>query len=295
MGSNTNDKIVVTDNVSTTPYLFRETEGKQQPLGFRKGLSIASLNVNSLQLHFDEIQCMTNELGIHVLALNETKLNPHVPKNLIAIDGYQVERKDRTSNDGGVAIYIRNSIKYHLRKDLPVNDLELICIEIEPLKVDHISLLHGTDPPSDPVESFKKLENILAFLDKEGKEIILIGDTNCDLSNSEDNNTKHMCELYNLFSLKQLIEEPTRETLSSSTLIDHIATSSPSNIVESGVLQISMSDHFMVFCIRKFNGSLQKEHKMIKSRRMKNFNEQAFLGGMLLKYPGNKKSEILMM
>ena len=87
-----------------------------------------------------------------------------------------------------------------------------------------------------------------------------------------------MCELYNLFSLKQLIEEPTRETLSSSTLIDHIATSSPSNIVESGVLQISMSDHFMVFCIRKSNSSLQKEHKMIKSRMMKNFNEQAFLG-----------------
>ena len=86
-----------------------------------------------------------------------------------------------------------------------------------------------------------------------------------------------MCELYNLFSLKQLIEEPTRETLSSSTLIDHIATSFPSNIVESGVLQISMSDHFMVFCVQKFNGSLQKEHKMIKSRRMKNFNEQAFL------------------
>ena len=33
----------------------------------------------------------------------------------------------------------------------------------------------------------------------------------------------------------------------------------------------------MVFCVRKFNGSLQKEHKMIKSRRMNNFNEQAFL------------------
>ena len=77
-------------------------------------MSVESLNVNSLQLHFDEIQCMTNELGIHVLALNKTKLNPHVPKNLIAIEGYQVERKDRTSNGGGVAIYIRNSIKYHL-------------------------------------------------------------------------------------------------------------------------------------------------------------------------------------
>ena len=77
---------------------------------------------------------MTKELGIHVLALNETKLNPHVPKDLIDIEGYQIERKDRTSNGGGAAIYIRNSIKYHPRNDLPVNDLELICIEIEPLK-----------------------------------------------------------------------------------------------------------------------------------------------------------------
>ena len=72
--------------------MCRDTEGIQQPLGFRKGLSIASLNVNSLQLHFDEIQCLANELGIHVLALNETKSNPRVPKNLISIEGYQVER-----------------------------------------------------------------------------------------------------------------------------------------------------------------------------------------------------------
>ena len=158
-----------------------------------------------------------------------------------------------------------------------MNDLELICIEIEPPKSRPYIIVAWHRPPSDPVESFNKLEKILAFLVKEGKEIILIGDTNCDLLNSEDNNTKHMCELYNLFSLKQLIEEPTMETLSSSTLIDHIATSSPSNVVESGVLQISMSDHFMVFCVQKFNGSLQKEHKMIKSRRMKTFNEQAFL------------------
>ena len=85
MGSNTNDKIVDSENFSTTPYLCRDTGGIQQPLGFRKGLSIASLNVNSLQLHFDEIQCLANELEIHVLDLNETKLNPCVPQNLISI------------------------------------------------------------------------------------------------------------------------------------------------------------------------------------------------------------------
>ena len=33
----------------------------------------------------------------------------------------------------------------------------------------------------------------------------------------------------------------------------------------------------MVYCIRKFNGAVEKGHKMIKKRKMKNFNEQAFL------------------
>ena len=33
----------------------------------------------------------------------------------------------------------------------------------------------------------------------------------------------------------------------------------------------------MVYCIRKFNGAVEKGHKMIKTRKMKNFNEEAFL------------------
>ena len=33
----------------------------------------------------------------------------------------------------------------------------------------------------------------------------------------------------------------------------------------------------MVFCVRKFEGGVRKDHKTIKTRRMKNFNEQMFL------------------
>ena len=47
-----------------------------------------------------------------------------------------------------------------------------------------------------------------------------------------------------------------RETLHTSTLIDHVAVSDPRNIVDSGILKITMSDHYMVFCIRKFRGVL---------------------------------------
>ena len=112
--------------------------------------------------------------------------------------------------------------------------------------------------------------------------MILLGDTNYDFAKKinhqfKDNDAKHMVNLYELFSLKQLVEEPTRITLETARIIDHIATTCARNIVESGVHKVSLSDHFMVYCIRKFDGAVKKDHKQIKTRSMKNFEEQDFL------------------
>ena len=85
-----------------------------------------------------------------------------------------------------------------------------------------------------------------------------------------DNDTRHVTSLYELFSFSQLIREPTRVTFNTSSLIDHIATNCARNIIKSGVHEVSMSDHYMVYCIRKFNGAVEKGHKMIKTRKMKN-------------------------
>ena len=214
--------------------------------------------------------------------MNETKLVNSYPKELTNIEGYQLEREDRNANGGGVALYISEPIQYIRRTDLPENDLELICAEIKPPKSRPYIVIVWYRPPSDPVDSFNKLETILSYLDREGKEIILLGDTNCDFASKStgqlsDNNAKHLRSIYDLFSFTQLVEEPTRVTLETATLIDHIATTCPNNILESGVLKISMSDHYMVYCIRKLNGSFKKDHKTIKTRNMKNFSERAFL------------------
>ena len=169
-----------------------------------------------------------------------------------------------------------------LREDIPSYGLEILCIEISPPKCKPFLIFGWYRPPSDPIESFSKLEKVLSHVDKENKEIILLGDTNCDFSELEpgqefDNNSKHLSNVYELFSLKQIIKEPTRVTLNTSKIIDHIACTSTQNILKSGVLPISMSDHFMVYCIRKFNGGVEKSHKIIKTRKMKNFNEEEFL------------------
>ena len=50
-------------------------------------------------------------------------------------------------------------------------------------------------PPNDPVSSFELLEKVLSFLDREDKEFILVGDTNCDFSDKgieSDNNAIHL-------------------------------------------------------------------------------------------------------
>ena len=135
-------------------------------------------------------------------------------------------------------------------------------------------------PPTEHVEAFTKLEKNLNFFDRENKEILILGDTNCDFLKETSQemdfnlagNSLHMSNIYDLFGFRQMINEPTRETLDTSTLIDHVATNTPANIVDSGVLKISLSDHYLVFCIRKFRGFIQRQPKLIRSRRMKNFD-----------------------
>ena len=43
------------------------------------------------------------------------------------------------------------------------------------------------------------------------------------------------------------------------------------------ILPISLSDHYIVFCVRKFDGGLPRDLRKINTRRMKKFNEQMFL------------------
>ena len=99
----------------------------------------------------------------------------------------------------------------------------------------HLWYLPGIDPRDESVDIFRQLEESLQFLDNENKGVILLGDTNCDLlvkhssteptsAHSLPAHSKRLMEIYDLFGFQQLIDKATRVTLTSKTLIDHIAT-----------------------------------------------------------------------
>ena len=75
------------------------------------------------------------------------------------------------------------------------------------------------------------------------------------------NYVKRINDIYQSFRLEQLIKEPTRETTETSTLLDHVAVKNVKNIVESGVFRVALSDHYLVYAVRKFRGGVTNSTK----------------------------------
>ena len=106
------------------------------------------------------------------------------------------------------------SLKHNRRTDIPDKSLELVCIEIEPIKARPFRIFAWYRPPSALIESFKKLEGNLEFFDRENKEMIILGDTNCDFSSKVadeySSSRDDLAAIYDLFGLTQMVGEPTK-------------------------------------------------------------------------------------
>ena len=73
-------------------------------------------------------------------------------------------------------------------------------------------------------------------------------------------------QLSSAYQFQQLINEPTTITPNSSTLIDIILSNEPSRILKSGVVHMGLSDHSMVYAVRKFAISSKNTHKHVTTR-----------------------------
>ena len=86
------------------------------------------------------------------------------------------------------------------REDLIPNNIEAICLEVIKPKSKPILITSVYMPPSSRIEYFEKIEILFQNLDSEHKELIIVGDFNCDLlKNNLRNHTKRLNEITNLF------------------------------------------------------------------------------------------------
>ena len=133
---------------------------------------------------------------------------------------------------------------------------------------------------------------MIGLIDDENKELHILGDLNCDMLKSvSDQPTKTLKTIYETYQLSQLITEGTRITNRSCTLIDHYVTSMPEKINLSGVIHTGITDHSLIYGIRKINPTIssRKKAKKIEVRNMKRLINIILMRTFLLSR-GNKLS-----
>ena len=95
-------------------------------------------------------------------------------------------------------------------------------------------------PPSAKIDYHEGILNDLEIISSYNSNTILMGDLNYDALKPGELIKIHQIE--SSFLLSQIITQPTRITVSTSTLIDHIYITDSLTPVNSGVLPVALSD-----------------------------------------------------
>ena len=215
----------------------------------KTGFKTMALNIFSLMPHLDELRIFVSEQRPHIICITETKIDSTIDNSHIEIDDYVVVRNDRNRHGGGVVMYIHKTVNHKLREDLAFSEIESISIQVKVGNYKPFIVTSVYRPPEKPVEYFNELDKLLNSIDHdaEDKETIYLGDTNCDMLDCTNNDTKNLMRLLTKFNLVQLIKSPTSTTATTKTVIDHIITNRPASVSKSGVLSCGISDHDAVF------------------------------------------------
>ena len=214
-----------------------------------KPFSFCHLNARSILSHsqkIDEIRSiLAHECDYDVIAITETWLNNNTLANeedLFIQNYHTILRKDRSNNmrGGGVAVYVRDSVRITRLFDIEPVDLELMWLQ---LKVNFKTIIFGVcyrQPNATRDEATNFITNLSTSLEQalylNPDCLVLLGDFNdtCTIWDSPHTNSELGNGLVNLLAsldLFQIVTESTRKD----HILDLIITDSPGFITKSGV------------------------------------------------------------
>ena len=230
-----------------------------------KGMHLAHLNIRSLVNKWEIFKTQFIESNLHFIGLSETWLNEKIPSDILKLsDEYTLIRNDRNWTEeganmpkkgGGVAIYVRNNLKFsetnfkHLNSNSKDIESQWITISLpnsKPLLIGNIYR-----PPQGNVDAFiQVLENVLNEIDSNKFELYMMGDVNIDMLDKLGEAYRKITTFTKSMGLCQLIKNPTRYSTARNSLLDICFTNSD-YIQRSGVCDINLSDHQMILITRK--------------------------------------------
>ena len=281
-----------------------------EPNVLGKGLHIAHLNIRSLLggHKFEMVKHQVENSGIDVFSMSETWLNEAAPNKVIDCNGYNLVRLDRRWNEmansgppkkgGGVACYIKNSIKYSDTKygnlNISCKDLEMLWVRLEIDQVRPIVVIIIYRPPQgDYKKGCTIISQALEQADlKDNTDIFLLGDFNIDYNDRNSVKTRELDFTTRSLGLTQLIDTHTRiafrNGIASESTIDLIFSNSD-HIEAARTLDYNLSDHLTIVVTRRkqkiasekieFTGRSYKNYiKADFQKNLSNLNWDPFFG-----------------
>ena len=138
-------------------------------------------------------------------------------------------------------MYVHESTTFIERNDLCPNSLEIICAEIKKPHNKSFLVSSWYRRPNSDINIFNDYESFLQNCETNNCELYVMGYFNCDVTKSSpDYNTRGLQFLSTLYQLDQIINEPTRVTITSASLIDLFFTNKRENISQSGVIHLGL-------------------------------------------------------
>jgi hypothetical protein len=272
--NNVNDSLSISDPLMTCL--------KGSRLDNPKSLIFSHINLNSLKKEYmaplDYFKNILIDGLIDVLCVSETKLNDKiVEKDIDCSPKFKVYRKDKSSKSGGILAWIRSDIPqqrmYDLEFDCENEHIESMIFELKIKKEIWYVILAYKNPSTSNQLFLDKLSHVYDSLINKGKEIILLGDLNIDMLDTENALCNQLCDIYDL---ENLISEPTCYKKPEGSLLDPILVRNKKRFKKSINVFCGYSDyHNLVGCITKLHVTPPKPLR-VTYRNLKDFNEMAF-------------------
>ena len=271
--SDINESLLSTSSECSSSDLFEELVQvrKMHP----RKLIAGHLNINSMRYKFYEIKPLLAEKIVDILFITETKLDPSFRDELFQVEGYRLERRDRSEFGGGVAAFVRTDIPARRRKDLEMHQTESIFYEVNIHEIKW-AFLCIYRPPSQSndifsQELFKCLDKCSTLYDNH----IRFGDM------LSVNKSKPLIEIMELFYYKNLITDATCfKKGCTPTLNDVILTNASKKCMKSLNFPTGISDcHNFISTV--INSSIAKDAmSKFEYRSFRGFNQEQFLSDL---------------
>ena len=253
----------------------------------RTNFKIGHLNANSIAgFKFQEIKTWLLSGRLDILVVSETKLDSTFPNSQFNVDGFRFCRMDRNIHGGGLMTFVRSDVCFtHVKEFHSLYSEEWADFRTESIALrvkiakSWLTIIGVYRPPSIPKSQWKyELSSLFEAATTLTDYVIFLGDFNCDLLHPDKppKDGRDLIDLLDVYDFKNLIQSATRTAKTSETLLDLILTNNKRRILSSGVVDVHVSDHSLVYTVLRASSPRSRSRKIC----LKHFDRDRFLSDL---------------